>query len=107
MSALLGVIAVVLAAAGLLATTSYGVTQRTREFAVRLALGAEPRGLLALVVIQALKSVSIGFLIGGGLAVGLRMLIATQFKGAEGIDILAFGQSAAFLGVSMLVASAI
>lgn len=106
-SALLGVIAVALAAAGLLAVTSYNVTQRAREFAVRLALGAEPRGLVALVVTQALKTVAIGFVVGGTLALGVTQLIAAQFHGAERVNVSAFGQSSAFLAAVMLIASAI
>lgn len=107
MSALLGVVAMLLAAGGLFATVSYAVTQRAREFAVRIALGANPRGLLALVLTQSMKTVSIGFLIGVTIALGVSRLIATQFPGAEGIDVPAFGQSSALLIAVMLFASAI
>ena len=107
MSALLGVVALLLAAAGLFATVSYAVTQRAREFAVRIALGANPRSLLALVLIQSMKTVSIGFLIGVTIALVVSRLIATQFPGAEGIDVPAFGQSSALLIAVMLFASAI
>ena len=86
MSALLGVIALLLAAAGLFATASYAVTERAREFAVRIALGADPRGLLVLVLTQSMKTVSIGFLIGGAIALGVSRLIASQFPGADGLD---------------------
>ena len=81
MSALLGVIALLLAAAGLFATVSYGVTQRTREFAIRMALGADPRGLLALVMTQSMKTVAIGFLVGSTIALVISRLIATQLPG--------------------------
>jgi ABC-type antimicrobial peptide transport system permease subunit len=104
-SALLGVIALLLAAAGLFATASYSVTMRARELAVRLALGAEPRGLLMLVATQSLKTVSVGFLIGSTIAVGVSRLIAAQFPGADGLDVRAFGQSCAFLVAVMLIAS--
>ena len=107
MSALLGVIALLLAAAGLFATASYGVTQRAREFAVRIALGADPRSLLVLVLTQSMRTVSIGFLIGGTVALGVSKLLATQFSDADGIDVAAFGQSSALLITVMIVASAI
>jgi putative ABC transport system permease protein len=105
MSVVLGGIALLLAAAGLFATSSYAVTQRAREFAVRMTLGANPRGLLVLVMAQSMKTVSIGFLIGGGIGLGVSRLIATQFPGAEGLDLTAFGQSSAFLVAVTLVAS--
>jgi hypothetical protein len=106
-AAVLGVIALLLAAAGLFATVSYGVAQRAREFAVRMALGADPRGLLVLVMSQSMKTVSIGFLVGGSIALTVSRLIATQFPGTDGLDVRAFGESSALLAVVMLVASAI
>jgi putative ABC transport system permease protein len=107
MSALLGVNALLLAAAGLLASVSYGVMQRTREFGIRMALGADPRGLLVLVLTQSMKTVAVGFLIGGSIALVISRLIATQFPGTDALDVLAFGESSALLAVVMLVASAI
>jgi putative ABC transport system permease protein len=104
-SALLGVIALLLAAAGLFATASYSVTLRARELAVRLALGAEPRGLLTLVLRQSLKVVFAGCLVGGVLALGIGRVIAAQFHDAQGLDASALGQSCALLAVVMLIAS--
>ena len=106
-SAMLGVIALLLAAAGLFATVSYGVAQRAREFAVRIALGADSRGLLVLVMSQSMKAVAIGFLIGGSIALTFSRLIATQFPGTDGLDVRAFSESSALLAIVMLVASAI
>jgi ABC-type antimicrobial peptide transport system permease subunit len=65
------VIAVLMAAAGLYGVIAYTVTQRTREIAVRLALGAEPGAVFWLVVRQGLTLTAIGILcgvIGAGLA---------------------------------------
>ena len=107
MSALLGVIALVLAAAGLFATASYAVTQRAREFAVRVALGADAHDVLTLVLSHSLKTAAIGFLIGGAMGLGVSRLIATQFPGAGGYDLAAFGWSSLILIVLMLVPSAI
>lgn len=107
MSALLGVIALLLAAAGLFATSSYAVTERAREFAVRMALGADPRGVLTLVLAQSMKTVAIGYIVGGTLGLGVSRLIATEFHGADGADIPAIVQSSALLIAVMLVASAI
>ena len=107
MSALLGLVAMALAAAGLFASVSYGVAQRASEFAIRMALGAQSRGLLALVLGQSMRTVSVGFLIGGSAALAVTRLIATQFPGSEGLDMAAFAKSSALLAGVMLVASAI
>jgi predicted permease len=105
-SALLGVIALLLAAAGLLATISYSVVQRAREFAVRMAVGADPRGVLALVLTQSMKTVSIGLLLGGAVGLGVSRVVATQFPGA-GVQAVALAQSSALLVTVTLVASGI
>lgn len=59
-----GVVAVVLATVGLFGVTYFVVMQRTREFGVRLALGATGSGLRRLVVGEALRLVTPGILIG-------------------------------------------
>lgn len=104
-SVLLGVIALLLAAAGLFATSSYAVTQRAREFAIRLALGADPRGVLTLVLTESMKTVSIGFFIGSAIGLGVSRILATQFYGAGGPDIPAIAQSSALLVAAMLAAA--
>lgn len=107
MSALLGLIALVLAAAGLFATSSYAVTQRAREFAVRMALGADPRWLLTHVIANSMSTVAIGFVIGGALGLGVSRLLATQFPRAEAFNLPAVAQVSALLVGVMLVASVI
>jgi len=107
MSALLGVIALLLAAAGLFATSSYAVTQRAREFAVRMTLGADQGRVLRLVLTQSMTTVSIGFLVGGTLGLGVSTLIATQFHGADVLNVPAIVQASALLVAVMLVASVI
>lgn len=81
-TALLAVFAMVsmlLAALGIHGVVSYGVAQRTREFGLRMALGAAPGQLKSFVVLNGLKTASIGLLAGlaGGaaLAVLLRALL--------------------------------
>ncbi len=55
-----GGLALILAAVGLYGLVAYFVTQRTNEIGVRIALGAEPRGIQRLVVVQSVKVVLIG-----------------------------------------------
>ena len=72
MFAIFAVIALVLSAVGLYAVTAYSVTQRTAEIGVRMALGAQPKQVLWLVLRRALVQLAIGVPIGvaGTFAVG-------------------------------------
>jgi hypothetical protein len=106
-ASLLGVIALLLTATGLLAVVSYVVSLRSREFAIRMALGSERAGVLRLVLRQAMRMVVIGFTIGGGLALLATTLLRTQFRGSDGLDIQAFAGSTALLVVIMLMAGAV
>jgi predicted permease len=103
----MGLLATLLTALGLLAVVSYAVALRTREFAIRMAIGAQPRGVLALVLRQAMRIVVIGFVVGAGLALLATKLLQTQFRGAQGLDAVAFAGSSALLIVVMLAASAV
>jgi predicted permease len=81
-----GVLAVVLAAVGLYGTISYAVTRRTREFGIRLAMGAERKNILSLIFRE------IGILLGIGAAVGLptsyalARLVESQLFGIKAHD---------------------
>jgi putative ABC transport system permease protein len=74
-------IALVLAALGLYGVISYSVSQRRREFGVRLSLGATPATLRALVLKQGLAVMAVGVVIGLVAAVGLTRFIASQLFG--------------------------
>jgi predicted permease len=79
-------LAALLAAVGLYGTISYSATRRTREFGIRLVLGAVPRGLLLAVMRE------VGWLIGIGVACGLPLsyalgrLAQSQFYGVNAHD---------------------
>lgn len=104
--AFMGLMALLLAATGLLAVVSYVVSLRTREFAIRMALGSHPRGVLVLVIREAMRMVVIGFVIGGGLALLASGLLQTQFRGG-GLDAGVFVGSAVLLIAVMFLASVV
>jgi predicted permease len=64
MFVIFGVVAMVLASAGIYGVTSFSVSQRTTEFGVRMALGADTRGILGLVLGQGAKQAAVGIVAG-------------------------------------------
>jgi predicted permease len=75
-------LAVALAAIGLYSVVSYGVAQRTSEFGIRMALGAQSGNLLRLVFSSVLGSVGAGILAGLGLSVAFSSVIAKCAQGS-------------------------
>ena len=74
----LGALALLLTLSGLFSVLSYLVEQRSREIGVRMALGATPRSIAALVLSQSARPVGIGVLLGGSLTAALgAALLAT------------------------------
>ncbi len=68
---------------GLYAVVAYTVTQRTNEIGVRIALGAEPRGIQRLVVVQSLRMVLVGLglgLVGAVVATGILGSLLYELK---------------------------
>jgi predicted permease len=74
MFSVFGIVAVVLASVGVYGVTSFAVSQRTQEFGVRMALGADRRRILRLVLRQGSVQVVLGMLLGLGLALGIATL---------------------------------
>jgi predicted permease len=68
-------LALVLATIGLYGVISYGVSSRSREFAVRLALGSDPAGLARLVLVRGARLATIGLVLGAIGAVSLLPLL--------------------------------
>lgn len=77
----LGVLALTVALIGIYSTVSYGVSQRTHEFGVRVALGASVRDVLTLVVSGGLKVVAPGIALGIALALASGKVIAALLYG--------------------------
>ncbi|MEO8661212.1 MAG: FtsX-like permease family protein [Bryobacteraceae bacterium] len=94
----LGVLALILAALGLYGVLAYSTSRRTQEMGVRMALGADPRTVLWLVLRQSLSYTMIGLAIGLLLAVG-----ATRVLGQFIVGLVPLGPGLAFSTVALWV----
>jgi len=83
-------IALLLAAAGMYAVMSYTTAQRLPEFAVRLALGAEMKGIVGLVVRGAARLLVIGTVLGLMLTVATNRIIVTMLFGINAHDVTTY-----------------
>ncbi len=99
-----GGIALALAAVGLYGVMSYLVGQRTREIGVRVALGADARGVTAMVIRNGLRIVGVGILVGGALALAAGRMLSSMLLGVRPADPLTFGSVAVLLAVVAVLA---
>src|SRR5207244_6432883 len=76
-----GCIALTLAAIGLYGVLSYGIARRTGEIAVRIALGAEPGRVVAMILGETSALVIAGLAIGAGLSYAASRLIESRLYG--------------------------
>jgi predicted permease len=94
-----------LTAVGLYGVVAYGVAQRTREFGIRLALGARSGEVLGMVVRSGLALAGIGLAVGVVMAAFVARLLATALHGIDPLDPVTFGTVAAVVFVVAMVAS--
>jgi putative ABC transport system permease protein len=97
-------LALLLAAVGLYGLTSYGVAQRRREFGVRLAVGARPAELIALVLREGIGVAGIGLALGIIGAASVTRLLTSELNGIAPLDPLTFGAVSLTLFVVAVVA---
>jgi predicted permease len=98
-----GIVALVLAALGLYGVTAYATTQRTSELGLRVALGAEPTNLVAMIVGEALSLTVAGVAIGLPAGLGAARLIRGQIFGVGTVDPPSLAVAVAVLvGVSLV-----
>ena len=100
-----GLLGLTLAAIGLYGVMSYSVRRRTREIGIRMALGAKPGSVLAMVLRQGLTLTGVGLGIGLALALALGRFTASLLYGISGTDRLTLIAVSAVLFLAALVAS--
>jgi len=105
LTGLFGTVALLLAAIGLHGVLAYGVTQRTREIGVRLALGATRSQVLWMVLKQALRWVGAGAALGLIATLALGRLLTALLFGLNPVDPTTIAASAATMVIVAVAAA--
>jgi ABC-type antimicrobial peptide transport system permease subunit len=99
-----GLLALALAAIGLFGVMSYAVSQRTREIGVRMALGAQRKGIVLMVLRDVMTTAAVGIVLGAALSLLLARYIESQLYGVPARDFLTLGAAAILLAIVALAA---
>ncbi|MGH9734489.1 MAG: ABC transporter permease [Candidatus Acidiferrales bacterium] len=104
LSGFFALLALVLACVGLYGLLAYEVSRRTREIGIRMALGAQTRDVLRMVVKQGLWLAGIGIVIGIGVAVGVTRYLDAMLYGVHADDPVTMIAVAVLLGAVAVAA---
>ena len=97
-----GLVGLLLAAIGIYGVTAYTAAQRTREIGIRVAMGAQPRDVVGMVLRQGLSLVFVGSVIGLLLATAATRLIVRLLFGMPPLDPVIFaGAALLFAAIGM------
>jgi predicted permease len=102
--AIFGGLALLLAATGLYGLLSYGVTRRTNEIGIRMALGAGRASVIGMILRETALLLALGLAFGLTSALLSTRLVASQLYGLSRFDPVSFASSAALLSAVALVA---
>ena len=105
LAGLFGLVALLLAAVGLYGVTAYSVARRTNEIGIRMALGADRRTIVRIVLGGAFRRVAVGLVLGLPLAVGAGYLLSALLYGVSYWDPAALGVAVGSLAWAAFVAS--
>jgi predicted permease len=100
-----GILALILAAIGIYGIMAYTVSRRTNEIGIRMALGAQARGVLAMVLKETSLLALVGVAAGIGAALGVTRLVASMLYDVKPDDPLTFVGAAGLLVIIALAAA--
>jgi ABC-type antimicrobial peptide transport system permease subunit len=104
---LLGVLAMLLAAVGVYGVRAYTVALRTREFGIRMALGASPGRVLGLVLRDGAVLTAVGLALGLPLGLLVSLGLRSVFVDVGGIDLVVLAFSMLVLAIAATLAGAV
>jgi putative ABC transport system permease protein len=96
-------VALLLALVGVYGVLAYSVGQRTAEIGLRVALGATPRSVLALIIGQGMRPIVVGIAIGMAGAVGLSHFVSSLLFNVKPVDPLTYGAVALLVAIAALL----
>ena len=99
-----GIVALLLATAGVFGVMAYSVSRRTREIGVRVALGARSRDVLTMIVSQGMRTILVGVVIGLAGSLALTRTLSSLLFGVTATDPLTFAAVIALLTATALLA---
>jgi ABC-type antimicrobial peptide transport system permease subunit len=102
---LMGIVALVLAGVGLIGLVSFTVSQKTKEIAIRTALGATPKQVLKVLLRQFSWPAGLGLLIGTATASASSQLLRQTLYGVSNLDPIAYGVAIGFLLVTLAISA--
>lgn len=102
-----GALGTLLAALGVYGVVAFSVARRTKEIGLRMALGAEPRTVLTMVLGQGFTLVAAGLVVGGGLAVAAASVLRGVLYRISPLDPVAWAAAVAALLMAAFVANAV
>ena len=98
---LFATLALLITATGVGGVIAYSVSQRTHEIGIRMALGAEPRKVMSMLMRQGMTSVVVGLVLGGAAALAFSRVMSGLLYGVEPTDPYCFfGSAVVFVGVA-------
>ena len=105
LTGLFAALALTLAAIGLYGVMSYSVIRRTSEIGIRLALGAQTRNVLWMVLRESLTLLTLGLALGLPLTIAITRLIRQQLYGVSALDPVTFSASIAVVAAITVIAA--
>jgi predicted permease len=105
LAALYGLLALILASVGLYGVASYAAARRTNEIGIRMALGADRRNVIALMLRGGLRPIALGLALGIPMALVGARLIASRLYGVKSYDPWIFACAVVVLSLSAMAAA--
>jgi putative ABC transport system permease protein len=107
MLSVFSLVGIYLAAVGLYGVIAHAARSRTREIAIRMAIGASSGEICRMVTRQTVKLVAVGLCAGAALAAASSSMLGAVLFGAGGIDLVSLAGAAAMIALVAILATSV